>query len=138
MPPRQPILRTTRVAAATRLQDLSSLDQRILDQVNAGIVAPIKNRVEILEIKVAAIERGIVKETEIELRAGGRSGSVLLVPVEGFEPDTIDQPVLVQPYITEADAVLFSARVVNERSMLVHWFSVGPAPRTAKVVYLIG
>lgn len=134
---RDKILKTTRVSAATRLQDMSSLDQRILDQVDLSLT-PIEERVTALEAAIAALERGVVYEVDLELRFGGRSGSVVFEPVEGFEEDTIDQPVIVMPYVTEGDTVFFNARVVDTRSMIVQWVSLFPAPATVKLVYLIG
>lgn len=135
---RDKILRATRTIAETRLQDLSSLDVRIRDIVSESLVEPITERLGDLEDAVQAIMRGAVYETDIQLRHGGRSGHQRIVPVQGFHPDTIGQPVIVQPFITEGNAVLFHARVVNRFSMDVAWFSVGPAPRVAQLVYLIG
>lgn len=135
-----PITSTTRVAAETRLQDLSSLDDRILRLVEL-LLESIRDRLTVVEediAELAAAQRGQLREGELTLRYAGLSGSVLFAPEHGFAEDTIDRPVLVQPYVTEGGAVLFSARVIDTRSMLVQWVSIGPAPQTVTFAYLIG
>ena len=135
---RDKISRTTRLKAATRLQDLSGLDARILELVSEELLPPLAERISDLETTVAALVRNAIYEVDVVLLHGGRSGWFRVEPVVGFADETIGRPVIVQPFITEADAVFFSARVLNAREMLVQWHSMEPAPPRAKLVYLIG
>lgn len=140
---RDKILHTARVAAETRLQDLSSLETRILDQVRAILAQLVTERIATIEDAVAALDHGRVYLAEIPLTRGHRSGRVLFEPVSGLTDELIGAPVIVtrapgpRDGDGEGEAIVFTGEVLNTRQIAIEWVSAGPAPERARVLYLL-
>lgn len=134
-----------RLVYPARLQDGTTIDDKIVNTFIGTFVTPITERVETLENLVddlTAIARGVVQTALLTLDRGRRGGTTLYEPVEGFEEEAVGKPVLMTQASTddrdEGGIVLFTAEVINVRQLRVRWFSAFKAPQTVQVVYLIG
>lgn len=130
-----------RVIEPVRLQDATSLSDKIATTVVATVVQPVETRVELLEAALAALERGKVHSAVLELPVNRRSGVAWLEPPEGFVEEAIGQPVLISQRASSEDELCiaaFTAEVVDERRMRVAFFSATPVPKRLSIVYVIG
>lgn len=126
-----------------RLQDGTGLEDRISTTIIEGFVAPISERLTLIETTVGglALERGVVYELEVPLRRGGHGGTVVVDLPLPVVDDAVDLPLLVNQAPRgdedEGGIIAFTGRVIASRKVRLHWHSEHPAPATVKIVYLI-
>lgn len=142
--PRLKSARTTRLNEPTKLQDNTGLDARIAETFIGEFIAPLSERVTILEneLPAAAVQIGDMQTADVELNPNVQGGTVYIEPEGGFDETTIGRPVQVtQAPMGDEDEggiVLFTGEVINDRQMRVRWFCAAAAPARSRVVYLIG
>lgn len=135
----------TRLHSPTTVQDHTGLEDRIAETIIEEFIAPITERVDIIEAQLGAlgnIERGVVYEIDVPLKRGHRGGTAIVeLPTETVE-DAIGRPVLANQAprgdSDEGGIVLFTGDVLDQRHLRLRWFCAFPAPPALKVVYLIG
>jgi hypothetical protein len=132
---------SARTKAPQILQDHTALEQRISTTIIGEFVTPLEVIVEELAADLAAIQRNSVQTADLEL-LGRHGGTVVVEPAGGFAEETIGRPVLINQGPggdqDEGAIVSFTAEVVDKRRLRVRWFCAAPAPRTVRIVYLIG
>jgi len=136
-----PAGRSRKIDVPARQQDGLDLSAVIAQSIAEQQVEPLETRIAALEAAVASFSALAVYQADLTLRAGGRSGAVMLE--RAFTEDEIGQPVLMVQAATvrgdeaEAGVVEFVARVLDGRRMRVFWSCPFPAPRHVHVVYQV-
>jgi hypothetical protein len=129
--------------APARLQDGTGLEDRISTTIIEGFLAPISERVTIIESVVGGLtlDRGVVYELDVPLQRGATGGTVVVDLPLPVEADAIDLPLLVNQAprgdVDEGGIIAFTGKVIASQKVRLHWHSGNPAPATVKVVYLI-